>query len=213
MENNKTVNLAEKAKAIAITLIGAGIFSQGTFYFKAQNSYNIPRILYPVFELLGHVGLAVAMLFLGLALVYWAYTKWKNGNGKPNIFGMIAVAAFGLFFAILLITGNKKTTTEELMKASEEARAKGIEKIQATDKPDFGIPEVDAHFAAFEKLLQEYKAAYKNENEHEMAAKQNAFIEWNKKSAELMQKLQTPEQKQQFSQYLGKLSMQWQAAK
>lgn len=213
MENNKTISLAQKAKAVAITLIGAGIFSQGTFYFKEQNTYNIPRILYPVFELLGHVGLAVAMLILGLLLIFWAYNKWKNGNGKPSIFGIIVVAAFGLFFAILLLTSNKKTSAAELIKASEENKAKGIEKMQATDKPDFGIPEVDAHFAAFEKLFEEYKAAYKNENEHEIAAKQNAFIAWNKKSAELMQKLQTPEQKQQFAQYLGKLSLQWQAKK
>lgn len=34
MEKNKTLTVAEKVKVGAITLIGAGIFSQGTLYFR-----------------------------------------------------------------------------------------------------------------------------------------------------------------------------------
>ncbi len=212
MENNKTVNIAEKIKAIAIAFIGTGIFSQGTFYFKEQSSYNVPRILYPVFELLGNVGLAVSMLILGLGLAFWAYTKWKNADGKPAIFGLIAVAAFAIFFSILFFA-NKKASPEELMKASEEARAKGIEKINSAAQPDFGSPEIDAHFTAFETLLKDYAAAYKNKNEHEIVAKESAYMDWNKNSAVLMQKLETPAQKQQFALYLAKLSMKWQEVK
>lgn len=213
MENNKTVNIAEKIKAIAITFIGAGIFSQGTFYFKEQSSYNIPRILYPVFEFLGNVGLAVAMLILGLTLVFWAYRKWKNSAGKSGIFGLVALASFGVFFSILFFTANKKVSTEELMKISEENRAKGIENIEAAEKPDFGKPEIDKHFKAFEILLKEYATAYKVENEHEIVVKESAYMDWNKDSAVLMQKLETPDQKQQFALYLGKLAMKWQGVK
>jgi hypothetical protein len=101
MEKSKIVNMAEKVKAIAITFIGAGIFSQGTLYFKEQASYNIPRILYPVFELLGNKGLAVAMLILGLALLFWGYTKWKNFAGKAGVFAVMAIASFAIFFSIL----------------------------------------------------------------------------------------------------------------
>ncbi len=212
MENNKTLNVAEKVKAVAIAFIGAGIFSQGTFYFKAQSSYNIPRILNPVFSLLGNVGLAVAMVILGLGLAFWGFNKWKNAAGKPGVFLSIAIASFAIFFSILFFTG-KKATPEELAKASEESRAKGIEQIQSAEQPDFDNPEIDAHFAAFEKLLTEYKTAYKNKNKHEIIAKESAYMEWNENSADLIQKLSSPEQKQQFGLYLAKLSMKWQEVK
>lgn len=212
MENNNRINIAERIKAIAISFIGAGIFSQGTFYFKEQTSYNVPRILYPVFKLLGNVGLAVTMLILGLALVYWAYTKWKNTAGKPSIFGLIAVASFAIFFSILFFTG-KKATPEELVKSSEESRAKGIEKIKSAEQPDFDKPEIDAHFAAFEKILKEYQAIYKNKNEQQIAAMESAYMSWSEKSAGLIQTLETPKQKQEFALYLAKLSMKWQEVK
>ncbi|WP_316807909.1 hypothetical protein [Pedobacter agri] len=212
MENNNKLNIGERIKAVAITFIGAGIFSQGTFYFKKQASYNVPRILYPIFELLGNVGLAVAMVILGLGLAYWGFTKWKNTSGKAGVFGLIAVASFAVFFSILFFTG-KKATPEELAQKSEERRAKGIEQIQSAEQPDFDNPEIDAHFAAFEKLLTEYKTAYKNENKHEIIAKESAYLEWNKNSADLIQKLSSSEEKQQFGLYLANLSIKWQEVK
>lgn len=212
MENNNRINIAERIKAVAISFIGAGIFSQGTFYFKEQTSYNVPRILYPVFKLLGNVGLAVTMLILGLALVYWAYTKWKNTAAKPGVFGLIAVASFAIFFSILFFAG-KKATPEELAKSSEESRAKGIEKINSAEQPDFGKPEIDAHFDAFEKILKEYQAIYKSKNEQEIAAMESAYMSWSEKSAGLIQTLKTPKQKQEFALYLAKLSMKWQEVK
>lgn len=213
MEDNNRINSAEKVKAAAITFIGAGIFSQGTFYFKEQASYNVPRILYPVFKLLGNVGLAVTMLALGVALVYWGYTKWKNFAGKTGVFSIIAVASFVVFFSILFLTAPKKVSTVDLIKASDERRAKEIEKINSAEKPAFGKPEIDAHFASFEKLLQEYSIAFKNKNEQEISAKEKAYMDWSEKSAGLIQKLETPEQKQQFALYLAKLSMKWQEVK
>lgn len=213
MEDNNRISFAEKVKAAAITFIGAGIFSQGTFYFKEQASYNVPRILYPVFKLLGNVGLAVTMLILGLALIYWGYTKWKKYAGKTGVFSLIVLASFAIFLSILFFTGKKKTSTEELMKTSEENRQKGIDKINAMEKPDFGNPEVDQHFAAFETLLQEYSTAFKSKNNAEIEAKESAYMDWSSRSAGLIQKLETPEQKQEFALYLAKLSMKWQEVK
>lgn len=213
MENNKTANIAERIKAIAITFIGAGIFSQGTFYFKEQSSYNVPRILYPIFELLGNVGLAVSMLILGSGLVFWGYARWKKAPARASVFGLITLASFAVFFSILFFTGNKRASPEELVKTADENSAKLIKKINAAEQPDFGKPEIDTHFAAFEILLKEYSTAFKNKNEQEIAVKERAYIDWNKNSTMLLQKLETPEQKQQFALYLSKLSMRWQEAK
>lgn len=213
MENNKAANIGEKIKAVAITFIGAGIFSQGTFYFKEQASYNIPRILYPIFEFLGNVGLAVSMLILGLALVFWAYTKWKNTNGTTGIFGVVTLASFAIFFSILFFTGTKKTTTEELIKKSEENREKGIEKINSAEKPDFGNAEIEQHFSDFETILQQYKTAKKDKIEPAIVKAESDFMKWGEKSAVLIQTLKTPKEKQEFALYLAKLSMKWQEVK
>jgi len=210
MDSNRTVSIAEKIKAIAISFIGAGILSQGTIYFKAQTNYNIPRVLYPVFELLGNKGLAVAMLILGLLLILWAYTKWKNEGSKPGVFALITVLSFGIFFSILFFTG-KKATTEDLMRSSEERRAEGIEKMKAMEEPDFNNAEIKQHFANFNSLLKQREEATKNEDEVVQKKVDDDFNVWNEKSAVLIQKLETPVQKQQFALYLGKLSMQWQA--
>jgi hypothetical protein len=99
------------------------------------------------------------------------------------------------------------------MKTSDENRAKAIANMETMDQPDFNNPEMDQHFASFETLLQQYSVAHKNKSQHEIEAKEADFITWNKNSAELMQKLETPEQKQQFALYLGKLVMKWQKVK
>lgn len=212
MENNNTANIGEKIKAVAITFIGAGIFSQGTFYFQEQYSYRIPRILYPIYELFGNTGLAISMLTLGLALVFWAYTKWKNTESKAGIFALVAIAAFAIFFSILFFTG-KKATPEELMQSSEETRAKGIEKMAAMEKPNFDNIEVEQQLTAFETLLQQRKNAFNEKDQQAIKASDQAYINWTEKSASLIQKLKTPEEKQQFALYLGKLGMKWQEIK
>lgn len=213
MEDNKIVHKVEKVKAGALAFIGAGFFSQGIIYFQEQSSYHIPRILYPFYKLFGHIGLAVAMLVLGLVLIYWGYTKWKKHDGKIGIFASIAVISFIAFFAILSFTGTKKTTTEELIKKSDETRAKGIEKMKEMDEPDLSSDEVKQHFANFYSILKQREDAKKNEDQVAQKKVEDAYNAWTEKSAVLIQKLDTPEQKQQFALYVGKLTLKWQEVK
>jgi len=210
---NKTVSTAEKVKAIAIAFIGSGIFSQATFYFKEQASYNIPRILYPVFQLLGNKGLAIAMLILGLVLIFWGYKKWKNYDGKVGIFGLATVLSFVVFFSILFLTGNKKATSKTLIKTSEEKRQEGIEKMKAMDKPDFGNKEIDQYFADFNALIKERKEAVDNKDQNKIDSATVKYDTLSEKYPTLIQKLEKPEQKQQFALYNGKLSILWEEIK
>ena len=213
MEDNRIVHKVEKVKGGALAFIGAGFFSQGTIYFKEQSSYHIPRVLYPFYKLFGHVGLAVAMLALGIALIYWGYTKWKKFDGKIGVFALIAVISCVAFFAILSFTGTEKTSTKELIKKSDENRAKGIEKMKEMDEPDLNNEEVKQHFANFNSILKQREDANKNEDQVAFVKSEDAFNAWNEKSAVLIQKLETPEQKQQFALYLGKLTLKWQEVK
>ena len=95
------------------------------------------------------------------------------------------------------------------MQSSEEARAKGIEKMASMEKPDFDNAEVEQQFATFETLLQERKKAFSEKNQEAIKASDEAYMTWTEKSAPLIQKLKTPKEKQDFALYLGKLGMKW----
>ena len=210
MEKNKTLTLAEKIKACAMTLIGTGIFSQGTLYFKEQSSYNIPRILYPVYTTLGNKGLAVAMIVLGLALIYFGFARWKNHGGKVVTLGAITGVFLVGFFSILLLTG-KKTTSDDLIKDSDERYSKAMEEMKTMERPDFDDAQYDKHFDNFESLLTKYKQANQAKDTTAVALLQKDFEAWNLQSNELMQKLEAIKDKQRMALYNGKLVMQWQA--
>ncbi|WP_231426398.1 hypothetical protein [Pedobacter sp. Leaf250] len=213
MEDNKTVQTAEKIKAAAMGFIGAGIFSQGTLYFRPQSSYNVPRILYPVFELLGNKGLAVAMIILGLLLLYFGFSKWKKFNGSLSVFSLIGGVSLALFFSILLLTGKKQQSTQEILNASNQDREKAIAGMQAMDKPDFGNKAIDNHFVIFEISLKHYKEAVLRKDDTAVEASQAAFAKWNERASALMLKLPTIAEKQQMALYVGKLNMKWQEVK
>jgi len=213
METQKTLNNLEKIKAVVMGFIGAGIFSQGTLYFSPQRSYNIPRILYPVFEIFGNKGLAVAMIILGLVLLYFGFAKWKKSNGNAITYRIIGIASIAVFFSVLFFSGNKKISTEDVMKTSEETRDKAIASIKEMDKPDFGSREINNHFAIFEINLKHYKDAVAKKDEQAIKTWQTQYIKWSERSAMLMQKLTTNEEKQKMALYVGKSSMKWQEIK
>lgn len=213
MNNNKTAIVAEKVKAFAIAFIGAGIFSQGTFYFKAQSNYNIPRILYPVYQFLGNKGLAAGMLILGLLLLLYGFAQWKKVSTKAIIFWLWSVAAIVLVYCLLFFTGNKQMSTEERANKTAAQNEKMIDDMRNMEQPDFGIPEIDQHFINFETLLMQYQRAFANKDKETIKVKEDEFMTWNEQSAVLIQKLPSPQEKQKMALYLGKLAMRWQEVK
>ena len=121
MEENKTLIFLEKVKTLAIGLVGSGIFSQGLFYFKEQSSYNIPRILYPIYKLFGNKGLALGMLVLGIALLYFGYFRWKKLQENSNFY-KISCSVFVILFVFLSFNINKSKETPALNKLLENRR-------------------------------------------------------------------------------------------
>lgn len=59
MDQQKVVTVAHRVRALAIAFVGCGFLSYGTSYFNERLVYEVPRILVPVYDLLGKVGLAV----------------------------------------------------------------------------------------------------------------------------------------------------------
>ncbi len=213
METNKTLNNLEKIKAIAIGFIGAGIATQGSMYFQEQSNYNIPRILYPVFEFLGNKGLAVAMILLGFGLLYYGYSKWKSQDGKPNTFRIIGWASIVLFAGILFLS-NKPKSTEDLLKASDEKHQNELAKLRAMEKPVFDNPDFDKHFADFDVLYSKHQKSIADKNKEETQKLDDEFYNiWLTKSGKLQSEIKSMDKMQEFALFNSKLMMKWQETK
>lgn len=90
----------ELLRAYAMTLIGSMFIVFGATYFTPQDEYRVPRILIPVYNVLGHTGLAICMLILGALLIFMAYRRIISVHAKPLFLLLFAglIIAGGLFF-------------------------------------------------------------------------------------------------------------------
>lgn len=159
---NRTLITLEKIKAFAMGFIGAGIFSMGSTYFSAQDSYNIPRILYPVYEIFGNIGLAIGMLILGIILMYYGYKKFINSNGKPSLFIVFQVIGVFIFYG-LIYASNIKPSTEELNKNFQETQKNAQLEIENTERPKLKSAAINTYFENLEELHKKYQ---KSQDEH-----------------------------------------------
>lgn len=158
-DNNKVISTAEKVKSFAIGFIGAGIFSMGTTYFSEQAEYRIPRILYPVYQIFGNIGLAIGMIILGSLLMFYAYRKFISNGGKAIYLLAVLVIAIIGFYAIIFFTGKKSTSIEDV-RASLEANQKKTEtEIANSDRPDLESELANNYLNQLESLKVKYEKA------------------------------------------------------
>ncbi len=214
MEDNKTLNVLNKVKSLAIGFCGAGIFAQGIFSFKELPSYRMPRILTIVYDTLGHIGLAIAMVILGGALFFYGYSIWKKTGGTLFLFRLLIVL-FMFIFAFIIFFATKaeyRVPTASDVKAAEERRLESIDQMMQMDQPNFNNAQIDQFFEEFNVLFSKYKIQIANKDNAGIQQSQNEYIAWLTKSSSLMTSLSN-EQKQQMALYTGKLSTMWQQAK
>lgn len=159
---NRTLIVLEKIKAYAMGFIGAGIFSMGSTYFSAQSSYNVPRILYPIYKIFGNIGLAIGMLLLGILLMYFAYKKFTNTDGKPSLFIVFQIIGIFAFYG-LIYASTIKPSTEELNKSFEETQEKAQLEIENSERPQLKSASINTYFDNVEGLLKKYQ---KSQDEH-----------------------------------------------
>lgn len=215
MDKEKTIQKLEKVKAAAMGFIGAGIFTQGVLYFQPQASYNVPRILYPVFEIAGSTGLAVSMLMLGLFLLYLGLKKWKNHGGASNQYLIIGAVAIVLFSGILWFANKptEKKSSAEINARFDTERVEQLDEITEMEKPDFNNAEIENYYATFE-LLQKKHIEHSRANDTLALEKdEEDFFAWMEVGPSFYPFLSTVEEKQQFARYFTKLSIEWQDTK
>ncbi|MGN7786195.1 hypothetical protein ACTJIJ_16810 [Niabella sp. 22666] len=100
---NKSQIFLEGVKNIAIALVGMGIAGKGLTYFTPHLSYDVPRILLPVYKAFGPTGLAISMVVLGVLLAGWSFSRWISSRRKPIqwilIVGILAILIVGIIYA------------------------------------------------------------------------------------------------------------------
>jgi hypothetical protein len=207
MEKEKVVVMAERVKAFAIGFIGICFFSLGTSYFEEQSIYRVPRILLPVFNLCGNVGLAIGLIILGGALIFYGYTKWKkfSENGKTYF-----IAALPVLILVIVLSHTAdffKDRNEDF--SNEERRKNLINKIKDIDKPNFKNKEVEKHFAEFDSIHKEFQEKVQAKDESGIHDCEQKYMDWVSRLAPLMEQLSNDE-KVQIAAYNAKLAFKWQ---
>jgi hypothetical protein len=205
MENQKIVIVAEKVKSFAIAFIGVLFFSLGTSYFQERLLYRVPRILIPVFDKLGYIGLAVGLLVLGGAFIVYGFITWKKVAQKQSIYWIIALV--GLVVGSVLANINFKSS-EEIMEDINENREAQIDDIRHFDRPDFKNPDVNKYLDEFDDLYKRFEQSLQDKNEDDIADCENKFEEWLTRLADFMPNLNNDE-KADLARYVAKLSISW----
>ena len=215
MEREKVVRIAEKVKALAGGFIGICFTSMGATYFEPQAIYRVPRILLPVYESLGNVGLAIGMIILGLSLIAYGFINWKKVSTKPLLYFVIAVPllALSIYLAFTVDAfkdSSERMTPEERREALEDRRDAQIEQIKQMDKPTFKNSELNAHLAEFDGILKNYKEKVQAEDEQGIIDTRDAFYTWLSHASELGSSLESTDDKVTLAHYIAQLSLKWQ---
>lgn len=159
-----TLMTIEKIKSFAIALVGGGIFGMGSTYFSEQGEYRIPRILLPVYEIFGHVGLAVGMMILGAGLLYFAYRKFTQNNGKAIVILVFSLIAILGFYGIIFATNSPKASIEDLRASIEKNQQKTKDKIANAERPNLDNELANAYLDKVEALERKFEKAVNEKN-------------------------------------------------
>ena len=168
----------------------------------------MPRILVPVFDLLGGVGLAVALLILGGGLIWWGLSAWKKAGGKTSLYCILAVISLAVGIVLFNVDLKPQRNSSEIMEDIEEAQQAQIDEIRNTERPKFNNDKTNAYFDQFEALLARFKKSVEEGNSDSVEACEKEFEELLMTSADAVQELDN-DKKYEFSVYNAKLMMEW----
>lgn len=172
---NTNLNTIEKIKSFAIAVVGAGIFSMGSTYFSPQSSYRIPRILIPIYEIFGNVGLAICMLILGGLLIFYAYKTFTKNGGKAMVLIAFSVVAIVAFYAIIYQT-NKLNTPEQLQEMFRKNEERKQEKIANAERPELDNAPANAYLDKLEALEKKFEKAVNDKNKTQFDACEDEYV-------------------------------------
>jgi MFS family permease len=199
--------IARQVEALAEGFIGIFILSLGTSYFQERFLYRVPRILIPVFDLFGNVGLAIGMIILGGGILYYGFTLWKSVSASPKLYLILALIGLiaGLALANIELNPNKSAEIQDRM---EETRAAQIDALRDAPLPSFDDPALNDHLAAFPALLAHYEQTLQSDDPASVGPAETALSDWMTQTAAFLPSLDTDKQVE-LAQYQAKLAIQW----
>lgn len=192
----KTIGILNTIQSLAMVLVGSGIFSMGTTYFNEQSEYRIPRILIPVYELLGTIGLAIGMILLGVLIIYWGYRKFISYNRRAIYILTFALICIVGFYAILYTT-TQKPTYEDAKSSIEQMHKKTEDAIKNSERPDIDLPVVNNYLNQLDSLKEKAQIAASENNREKLEAYREEYYALNATSLKEVSKalMKHPKQK------------------
>ena len=156
---NKSQTVLEGVKNIAIALVGIGIAGKGITYFTPHLSYDIPRILLPVYKAFGLTGLAIAMVVLGALLVGWSFFRWVSNKGKPVqwilVVGVLALLIIGVVYATDAGRSKEPSTANPLQESPASANTVATAAGTVVFPSSFGLESKQQ----YDQLIEDLEAA------------------------------------------------------
>lgn len=202
MMEQKTTNWLKHVEYGALGFIGSAFLINGLSYFKPQAEYYVPRILMPLFEFFGNVGLAVGLLLLGAGMIVYGFICWRKYGGRVWMYAMVVTLAAVLFALLGLSSGKAEEP------CGEERREEQVDQIRNSERPELAGAEANAFFDDFEALLSQYRehtAAGDTQGAEQDAA---AYYELMQKMPAVVEPL-SADDKYSFSVYSAKLQIEW----
>lgn len=203
--DQKVLSVAERIKSFAIGLIGSGFLAYGTTYFSEQASYRVPRILLPVYNAFGNVGLAIGMIILGAILIIWALSRFKKSGGKPNVFIIFFAACIALF-AALLWSGAKKSDPETTKSYFENKEKEEKEKLAGKNRPSLSTAEANTYLDKLEALNANMKSAFDKNDKAALTSYEKEYFDLGSTEFGTAMNSLTGKEQKDFIEYNAKIS-------
>ena len=207
MDRQKVVSIANKVESLAIGYIGVFFFSMGTSYFQERFLYRVPRILVPIFDTFGNIGLAIGMLILGCGLIFYGFTKWKTVSEKKNLYWILATA--GLFIGVALANINfNPNKSADIMDRMDKKREEQINEIRNLGEKTFKNAELNEHIAKFKPLYTRFERSIEKKDADSISACEKDYDIWKTKLGKIIEQMNIDELTE-FAPYNAQYSIQW----
>ena len=194
--NVKTI--AEKVKSLAMGFIGSMFIALGFSYFSEQAYYRVPRILIPIYNLLGNTGLAIGLLILGAILLYVSYTKFKNNEGRPAI--ILTVLPLFIIFSFTITKWTEKNNNPNPIPSNETAGAATKENKDVI-RPKLDHPLANTYLDQVELLIDKMSKAKEQKDDKTFEALETQYFELQNQLANIIPQLSKTDKYAAFVHY------------
>ncbi len=202
---NKTQIIAEKVKAFAYGFFGSLFFTLGLTYFSEKEYYRVPRILRPVYELFGSLGLAIALLIVGAGLMFFAYKRFTKFGGKAIIMLVTLPLMVGAAYGINKLT--EKTYQPDFMNNKhKQEKTQVVKEIKNAERPNISNQKANDYLDNLEELLVKMKHAKEQNDSKTFDVLDKEYLQLGEKMSKLVPEMSKTDQYRDFVIYNAHLS-------